>query len=95
VGYEIVFKKRFAKNLLNVISYLELEWGEKVADEFYDKITELFDLLASHPFIGAPSVKLKNLRGVSITRHNRLFYRIEKNKVIIVALGDTRRKNYH
>lgn len=95
MGYKIVVKKRFASNLLNVTSYLEVEWGKKVADEFYDKIIQLLDLLSSHPFIGAPSTKIKNVRGISVTSHNRLFYRIERNKIIIIALGDTRRKSYH
>jgi len=38
VGYKIIFKKRFAINLFDVLTYLEKEWGKKVADEFQDKV---------------------------------------------------------
>jgi plasmid stabilization system protein ParE len=95
VGYKIIIKKRFANNLLNVLTYLEQEFGKKVADEFHDKITRALDLLKSYPYIGAPSIKLKGARGILITPYNRLFYRIENNKIIIISLVDTRRKNYH
>ncbi len=69
--------------------------GQKAANDFYDRIYEAIELLKSHPHTGAPSKKIPNARGLLIAPHNRLFYRIEKNKIIIVALADTRRKNYN
>jgi len=94
VEYKIITKKKFAKNLLNVLVYLEKEWSKTVADEFYDRINNIIILLKSNPYIGAPSKKLSGARGLSITKHNRLFYKIENNKIIIVSLADTRKKNY-
>ena len=95
MGYKIIFKKRFAKNLLNVLIYLEQEWGKNVADEFQDKINNAVNLLKAHPNIGAPSKKRPVARGLLITKHNRLFYRIENNTIIIILLADTRRKSYN
>ena len=57
MGYKIIFKKRFAINLLDVLTYLEKEWGKKVADEFQDKVNGALRLLSVHPYIGAPLVK--------------------------------------
>jgi plasmid stabilization system protein ParE len=94
VGYQIITKKRFVQDLLNVHLYLEQEWGRRVADEFQDKIYLAFSLLQTHPYIGAPSLKTKGARALSITKHNRLYYRVESNKIIIIFLADTSRKNY-
>ena len=93
MGYKVILKKRFAKNLLHVLVYLEKEWGKKVADEFQDKIYDTLHLLSLHPYIGAPSNKI-NIRGLLITKHNRLFYRVKNNSIIIISLADTRRKSY-
>ncbi len=93
MGYKIVFKKRYANNLLTVLTYLEKEWGKKAADEFQDKINSALTLLSVHPHLGAYSDKT-NLRGLLITKHNRLFYRFRNNTIIVVYLADTRRKSY-
>ena len=79
---------------MNVLLYLEKEWGKRVADEFQEKISKAFTLLKTHPYIGTPTVRIPDARGLLITSHNRLFYRIEQNKIIIISLADTRKKNY-
>lgn len=78
----------------NVLSYLENEWGEKVASNFLDTIDSRIELLKDHPFSGALTRKSKNIRGLHITKHNRLYYKVEGNKIFILNLYDTRKKNY-
>ncbi len=92
--YKVIFKKRFAKNLLNVLTFPEQNWSKKVADDFLLKVIDVVSLLKIHPHIDAPSRNIKNVRGLEITPHNKLFYRLDKNKIIIVTPADTRRKNY-
>ena len=91
--YKIIFKKRFAQNLLNVLTFLEQELSKTVADEFQDKLNFSLTVLREHPYVGAPSKKI-NTRGLLITKHNRLFYRIHDDTIIILSLADTRRKKY-
>ena len=67
MGHQVIFKKRFANNLLNVVTYLEKEWGKKVVDEFLDRITDAVSSLREHSYIGAPSSKIKHARGLLIT----------------------------
>ena len=95
MGYKIEYKKRFVNDLYKVVVYLENEWGNKVADEFAERLSNALDILASHPYIGAPSKIVKGARGLSITPHNRLFYKIKNNTIIILKLADTREKGYH
>ena len=43
-----------------------------------------------NPKIGRPAVKIKDVRSISITRHNRLYYKVEKNTIKVITLFDTR-----
>jgi len=90
MAYQIIVKKRFTKKVQKILYYLEKEWSHKVAAEFLLKIDRRIDLLAKHPEIGALSTKAKDVRGLLITRHNRMYYKIKGGKVIILNLYDTR-----
>lgn len=90
MAYEIIIKKRFVNKLLKTLHYLENEWSHKVASDFLLKIDGRIEQLSKQPFIGAPSEKIKNVRGIFVTRHNRLYYKIVAEKVIILNLYDTR-----
>jgi len=92
MAYEIVIKKRFTNKLLGVLDYLKKEWGTEVAHVFLVKVRTRIYALQSHPYIGALT-SARNVRSTLITRHNRLYYRIDKNKIFILNLYDTRRKN--
>jgi plasmid stabilization system protein ParE len=55
MAYEIIINQRFTNKLLNVLDYLEKEWGKKVANEFQDKVFVRIYMLRLNPFIGAPT----------------------------------------
>ena len=90
MAYEIIVKTRFVNKIHKILSYLEKEWSHKVAEEFLLKIDRRIDLLTKQPEVGAPSEKIKNVRGLLITRHNRLYYKIKNDKVILLNIYDTR-----
>ena len=93
MAYEIVINKRFTNKLLNVLSYLEEEWGGKVAHTFLDTVYARIYALQSHPNIGSLT-SIKNVRSTFITKHNRLYYKVVDNKIVILNLYDTRRRNH-
>jgi plasmid stabilization system protein ParE len=90
MAYQIIVKKRFTNKVQKVLSYLEKEWSHKVAAEFLLKIDRRIELISEHPEIGRPSEKVKNVRGLLITRHNRMYYTVKNNKIIILNMYDTR-----
>ena len=92
MAYEIVINKRFTNKLLSVLAYLEKEWGKKMAIAFLDTIYSRIYALQSHPYIGSLT-SINNVRSTLITKHNRLYYRVEGNKIIILNLYDTRKRN--
>ena len=93
MAYRIVINKKFINSLTNVLSYLETEWNKKVADDFLNRVDQRINALQHHPYIGAQT-KFKNVRGIHVTKHNRLYYKVSGNKVTIINLYDTRRKTY-
>lgn len=90
MAYEIILKKRFTNKLIKVLAYLETAWSQEVAAAFLKKVDHRLHQLASQPFTGAPSEKIKDVRGVLITRHNRLYYKVKGKKVIVLNMYDTR-----
>jgi plasmid stabilization system protein ParE len=90
MAYQIVVKKRFTNKVQKVLAYLEKEWSHKVAEEFLIKIDRRINQLTKQPHLGVSSSKIKDVRGLLITRHNRMYYKIKDDKVIILNMYDTR-----
>lgn len=88
--YKIIFKKHFCNKLQNLLGYIENEFGLLVAQRFAKQLDKKFMILQQQPFIGQPSVCIQNIRSIHAGKHNRLYYRIEGNKIIIINMYDTR-----
>ncbi len=86
MAYRVIVKKRFSNKVQKVLTWLETEWSHKVAVEFLIKIDRRINLLITQPDIAIPSTKVKDVRGLLITRHNRLYYRIKDDKVIVLCI---------
>jgi len=90
MALRIVTKKRFENKVIDLLHYLEKEWGDNVAINFKKILLAKLDLLATAPKIGIEISSLKNIRSILITKHNRVYYRIEKKKIIILNIIDNR-----
>lgn len=90
MAYQLILKKRFTNRVQKVLAYLEKEWSHEVAVEFLVKIDRRIELLSRQPQAGALSTKIKDIRGLLISRHNRMYYKIKGDKVIILNMFDTR-----
>lgn len=64
MAYEIVYKKRFANKLTKLVTYLENEWGQKIATDFLLKLRAKVATLSKQPYIGKPSEKTEGVRGI-------------------------------
>lgn len=92
MGLQIVAKKRFLNSFKKITSYLKQEWDKKVAEEFNRIVIKKLDLIASQPNIGV-TTSVKNTRSVLVGKghQNKIYYRVEKNKLIIINLKDIRK----
>lgn len=88
--YKIIFKKRFRNKLQNLLGYIENEFGLLVAQKFAKQLDKKLMTLQQQTFIGQPSVYIQNIRSLHTGKHNRLYYRIEGNEIIIINMYDTR-----
>ena len=87
---EIIWTKRAYSKFNKIIEYIEEEWGEAVTTNFVQKSFDIIELLSERPFLGTLEDSSKGIRGFLITKHNRLFYRIAKNELILLNFFDNR-----
>ncbi len=88
--HQIIFKKRFQNKIERLLVYIEQEFGLLVAKKFADELDDKLTTLQRHPFIGQQSTSHKNVRSIIVGNHNRLYYRVEEDKLIVLNLYDTR-----
>ena len=62
----------------------------QVASDFLVKVDKRLQQLSRQPFAGIPSQKVKEVRSVFITKHNRVYYKVKGRKVIVLNMYDTR-----
>lgn len=82
--------KRAVKQYKAIQEYLDVHWGEKVVRSFQRKTLHLFNLLEGYPELGSLADPEKNIRGMLLTKHIRVFYRIKDNQIIILSFFDVR-----
>ena len=87
---EIRWSENARRDYKNVVDYLLLEWNEEIALRFIELLEHKIQHIIAHPFTGLRSMNHPDIRSVSITKHNRLYYRITKDLLEIVNIFDTR-----
>ena len=90
MAQEIKWTKTAVKNFTKTADYLLENWPESVLIDFIRKTDEILLLLAEHPDIGEIQDKKRGIRGILISKHNRLFYRTDKERLIVLKIFDTR-----
>jgi len=68
-----------------------LIFGLAEMDDFKIKLYQTIELLSEQPNLGSKVKSSVYTRTILITSHNRLYYRIENDKLVITNLIDTRR----
>ncbi len=91
MAYTVIVKKRFTRKITVLLQYLEQEWGRKTAVAFENKLHKRILQLSGQPYMGKPSEIFTGVRSVLVTKHNRMYYRIQGDCIEIINLYDTRR----
>ena len=90
MAQKVVWTKRANNKFNKIIDYLDQKWGSTTTENFVKKTYDIIELIADHPELGTLEIQDKNIRGILLTKHNRLFYRIEKETIILLIFFDTR-----
>jgi plasmid stabilization system protein ParE len=87
---EIKWTKTAIKNFDKTIAWLNENWTPAVVSDFIIRSQELLHLLAEFPELGEIQDAKREIRGILLTRHNKLFYRVDGNKLIVLKIFGTR-----
>jgi hypothetical protein len=78
----IKITKRAAKNNRKIKDNQIEEFGIQVETEFENKFKTFTDSLKKYPFLGSLEEPTKHIYGIQLTKHNRVFYRIDEKWVL-------------
>lgn len=90
MSLEIVFSNRAEANLDKMIAYLEANWPAKTKMDFLAKLSEQLYLIVEMPFLYPASELKKELRRCLINKNVALYYRVEKTRIVVITIQDTR-----
>ena len=92
MGLQIVAKKRFLNSFKKITAYLKSEFGKTAAEDFNKIVLNKLDLIVAQPNIGIVTA-VKNTKSVIVGKghQNKIYYRVEKSKLIIINLIDVRK----
>lgn len=84
------FTKRASENYNSIKEYISNKFGVLVAGTFESKLIDFLELLKNFPELGSLEIEKKNIRGFQFSKQTRIFYRIKRDKIIILTLFDVR-----
>ena len=87
---QIILKKRFLHKLEKILVYLEDEFGLAIAQQFAKQLDAKLLTLQQQPFIGKKSVSFDGVRSIRAGKHNRLYYKIDEDKIVVLNIYDVR-----
>ena len=94
MAYKISKSKEFLRTVLAVLHYIENEWGLKSAQKFQTVLDTKINNLSIHPKTGSVT-KNKNIRKITITKHNKVYYKIRADEIFILTLCETKTNPKH
>ena len=90
MALKIKWNKRAKSNFDKILKYLDLSFRERAAKAFAVRSYTIIEQLSKYPELGSLEVEDKNIHGILITKHNRLFYRFTENEIFLLSFFDTR-----
>lgn len=78
------------QDLETIVFYIQSEWSQALADKFVDELLEKIEGLLGQPFMGMVSRRHADIRSIKISKHNRLYYKIESDKLVLLNIFDLR-----
>lgn len=90
MAYKIRWTLNALEDYKRVINYLVMDWSVNIAIDFEAILNKKLTNLSYNPSIGIASQKKPIVRSILITKHNRLYYQIVKDSIVLLNLFDTR-----
>jgi plasmid stabilization system protein ParE len=98
MAFEVEWAESVFKDLEVIVDYIDRKWSRAIGDKFVAELKERVKVLSKQPFMGMASMKDQSIRSIKVSKHNRLYYRIKDEKLILLNIFDLRQhpdKNLH
>lgn len=76
--------------LQSLLEYLDNEWGERVCDNFIEKLERAMQTITLTPLAFPVSEQISGLHKCVVTRQTSIYYRISSTDIEIVSILDNR-----
>ncbi len=86
----IVFTTKADKDEINIYQYISKIFGKAYADKFRKKLIELLRLIAIQPYIGRTTKNDRSLRVITISKQNKIIYKVTEENIIIIRILNTK-----
>jgi plasmid stabilization system protein ParE len=92
----IRYSLRAKHELLDILDYIDQNFGRKKAKEIYQRLERAIDLISEVPEMFPESKKRKGLRRYVFSKQTSIYYRINSDSIEIVSLRPNRKdpKNF-
>lgn len=85
MALNVIWSPSAESQLVKTISYLEAAWDSKTLKTFFQKLESNIDTIANNPKSGKISNRLNNLREITVTKHNSIFYTFDSDSIYIIT----------
>ena len=75
-----------------LIAFIEVNWGEKVVNEFIEETEKVIRLIANFPYMYKSSIFDETVRVATINKLSSLFYEITESSLILLYIVDSRQE---
>jgi len=90
MGRKVIWSPASEKDFEAILEYLQSRWTYRVISIFINKEDDNISLIVEDPKIFPIINEKLQIRKSVITKHNTLYYRINKQNIEIVRLFDSR-----
>lgn len=87
---QIIWSPLSETDFSKILQYLHENWDENVAVQFIDLTENILDQIAINPRQFPVIFKKKKIRKCVLTKHNTMFYRVNKTQIDILRIFDAR-----
>jgi plasmid stabilization system protein ParE len=92
MALKIIWSDEAKESLATILTYLQKNWTEKELSSFVKIVEKQLSIISAKPRTYKKSEKLLGTRECLLSKHNSLFYIVDKNDLHIVTLWDNRQE---
>lgn len=90
IEYRITITGKADKDEAAIYKYISEKFGESYAENFREKLMDVFYLLSKQPFIGRPAQNKATLRVYIFSKQNKIVYKVNEDSLSIIRILNTK-----